>query len=215
MNMEIRWFVEGKKPDIKNWIDELKLVKEEPKEASDEKEERIDVYLVIPKPHCDFVGIKTREGKFEIKYKIASFEYYNSDLQIQGKAEFWSKHSEKIDSESLNAYNKMKLKKVIVKKERFIAGYSLKPPKYEMEYTESKHVDQGLKFEITDLEILDNTEVRSKNWWTIGIDFYGVNHEEILKSAIPVIFKNFPLNTEEFLKKSLSYPEWASLISNP
>lgn len=209
MNLEIRWFIEGKKPNIQEWIGELKLKEEIP----ENEEERIDVYLAIPKPHCDFVGIKTREGKFEIKYKIATYNYFMNEKDIQGKAEFWSKYSQKIDNDSLEAYNAMKLKKIAVKKTRFKAGYILKPPKYKMEYTTDKHIDQGLKIEVTDLEIINNNDVENKFWWTIGIDFYGVNHEEILESGLPVIFKNYPLDIIETLAKSFSYPEWASLIS--
>jgi len=202
MNLEIRWFIEGKKPAIQKWMDDLKFKKQK---------DRVDIYLVLPKPHCDFVGIKTREGKFEIKYRIATYNYRMKDKAIQGKAEFWSKYSKEIDNTSLEAFNTINLRKVAVSKKRFQVGYILKPPDYEMEYSKAKHIDQGLKIEITDLEIIENEEIKI-DWWTIGIDFFGVNHEEILEAGLPVVFENYPLEIKNTLTKSFSYPEWVSFV---
>ena len=84
--METRWFIDEElsEENLKNWIKVLKLIKED---------ERTDTYLALPKPHCDVLGIKSREGKFEIKYRD-SFETFNlEEIDVKGKYEFWSKCS--------------------------------------------------------------------------------------------------------------------------
>ena len=83
---EARWFVEGSLPDeVLRGFKAGKVLESEGVQVHE--------YLVFP--DCQSVGVKLREGRFEIKAILAPAQPLGPDLGIQGKTERWVKWSAK------------------------------------------------------------------------------------------------------------------------
>lgn len=80
---ELRWFNRGTLPsETSHWFDCLG-------EALAPPEERVDLYLYLP--GCDYLGIKLRQGRLEIKWRQAELEIVRFGDRVEGKAEKWGK----------------------------------------------------------------------------------------------------------------------------
>jgi len=82
---EIRWFVKGDIPKtVHSWFKKHTGIYEE-------QPERTDVYLDIK--DSGNLGIKFREGRFEVKQLINELDILTLPPQVTGKAELWKKWS--------------------------------------------------------------------------------------------------------------------------
>ncbi len=75
LSNELRWFYPGKLPEnIQLWFQQNCLI--DPLKSPEERE---DVYLYSP--GCDYLGIKLRQGRLEVKWRQAELDtMYCSEL---------------------------------------------------------------------------------------------------------------------------------------
>ncbi len=86
---ELRWFYPGKLPEaISAWFTAEYLGK-----ALEPPEKREDIYLYIASD-CDYMGIKLRQGRLEIKWRKAELGIVNITKGVEGKLESWDKWCE-------------------------------------------------------------------------------------------------------------------------
>ena len=82
---ELRWFARGSLPaEIEHWFEQDQLG-----DHLAPAEEREDVYLYLP--GCDYLGIKMRQGRLEIKWRKAELGVVGFEDRVEGKAEKWVK----------------------------------------------------------------------------------------------------------------------------
>lgn len=202
---EIRWFYSGTLPaEIQDWFNTDVLG-----EHHHPPEEREDVYLHIPE--CEYLGIKLRQKRLEIKLRKAELDALRFGDNLEGKAEKWVKWScEDPTAESLIPVD-------LVKKAPWLTVKKVRcQRKYQVSYNTSlisvpvdRAIDRGCNVEITQLNIHDNA------WWSLAFEAYGedTNLIDNLKAVASWILKSYPifkLQTQD----SYAYPKWLA-ISQP
>ncbi|MDZ7960609.1 MAG: hypothetical protein RMY34_22465 [Aulosira sp. DedQUE10] len=160
---ELRWFYPGKLPkNIQMWFQKTFLV--EPLQAPEARE---DVYLYSP--GCDYLGIKLRQGRLEVKWRQAELGVMSFGDLATGKAEKWGKWlCEDANAESFQPT--MVLSNpvwVSVQKVRYsqlfqvLADFSAQPVATE------ERLDNGCRVEITNLVVKENA------WWSVAFEAFG------------------------------------------
>lgn len=82
---ELRWFSPGMIPEsIETWFKQNCLI-----DSMQLPEKREDVYLYSPK--SDFLGIKIRQGRLEVKWRKAELGAVRFGDFVEGKVEKWGK----------------------------------------------------------------------------------------------------------------------------
>ncbi|MGL4619835.1 MAG: hypothetical protein ACRCZS_12370, partial [Chroococcidiopsis sp.] len=67
-SLELRWFISGELPlEVSSWFEQDKLGGQ-----LQAPETREDVYLYVPE--CEYMGLKLRQGRLEIKWRQAELE---------------------------------------------------------------------------------------------------------------------------------------------
>ena len=195
MSLELRWFFEGPLPkEISKWCLEKGFVK---------VSTRTDVYLLFPSSD---LGVKSREGKLQIKYLISPEEFLSADIQISGRMEIWSKFSLPLKDPSANPFQDVEGPQIAVKKERNSRRYEI-DPFTGVSTPSDKRVNQGIIVEITKLT------VEGVKWWTMGFDALGEKQKESLQLGVASVLKDYP-GPKPLKENSLSYPKWLSNIHN-
>ena len=191
MNYEVRWFIEGSYPDeIGEWQANKGFMKEK---------KRSDIYLIFPSPE---IGVKLREGRLEIKYRLAYDEFTSLSNRFSGKMEFWKKTSIDLSDPIANPFQNVDDYLFAVEKERAILRFQMDPLSGKLATVKGK-IDLGVIIESTKLTI------QGSNWWTLGFDAFGEREiqKECLLNGIPLILMDFPLPKLQ-LNDSMSYPQW-------
>lgn len=191
---EIRWFHPGNIPgEIEKWFTSLDG-------QFEEQPPRTDRYLKLNGSNT--LGIKIREGRFEIKENQSREKKFLSINKIEGFAELWTKWS----FESFE--NKYHLNKLI--KGEFIAINKIRALQKYI-FDSNGNIESGFDNFNSDGCNLELTivSVNNSNWWTLGLETYGRIglFEDNLKTAFYQIFKErFPGNLSR--SNSFSYPKW-------
>jgi hypothetical protein len=204
-DLEVRWFISDSLPtEIANWIENDSLFKNDIK-----VEERIDLYLIIS--NIESIGLKFREDKLEIKYRIKEHSLATHEYRIMGKAEIWTKWKWNFsigkEKEVRQAFTEGNLKgqRVEVFKKRRQRKFEILTDSTFKQIPMNKRPSDGCLMELTELKVND------MQWWTIGID-YLTNSEysvEMLEKAANYLFKDYP-GPELRVENSYSYPGWLS-----
>ena len=192
---EVRWFFQGHLPrEFLDWF-----------RAGQEivPSERMDAYLIFP--GCESVGVKQREGRFEIKAIRGASETISLGSGITGRSDAWVKWSyggEGVDNwiASLNGEPQGWL---AVKKKRWLRKFSL--DNHRTEEVEITAVPQeGCGIEVT------MVTVRNSDWWTFGLEGFGSAHTvrgSLRQAAEDFFSANQPPNRLT-TASSCSYPVW-------
>ncbi len=182
---ELRWFYLGQLPqEISQWFqqDFLDGQLEPP-------EEREDLYLYSPEN--DYMGIKLRQGRLEIKWRKAELGVLRFGDRVEGKAEKWGKWlCEDPTSESFQP------KDVVGKK----SWMSVKKVRSQRQY-------ENCGVELTQLS------VRGNNWWSFALEATGgdVSLMNNLQTVASSVFKSYR-NPKLQVQDSYSYPSWLCLV---
>lgn len=192
---ELRWFCRGEIPDaIAQWF------------ASDSlgvhlapSEEREDVYLYIPA--SDFVGIKLRQARLEIKWRNAELGVLQVG-QVVGKAEKWRKWlCEDHTKESFLASEVTGKAWVSVKKKRTQQKYQVTSQQSVVAIPIEQSGDRICSVELTQLELYHQA------WWSLAFEASGKAEFETLKLVAEFISQsNADLKLQ--LEDSYAYPHW-------
>ena len=202
VSAELRWFKCGKLPDaIAQWFQQDELGN-----YLAPAEERVDVYLYLPA--CDYMGIKLRQGRLEIKWRKAELGILRFGDTLEGKAEKWGKwlcedptqesfQPQDVGGESWVSVNKVRSQR----RYQVLSGESIKA----VPVTES--VDQGCNVELTQLSINGN------NWWSLGFEAFGeddclMNNLQAVASEVLKTYGGLKLQSQD----SYAYPSWLSFV---
>ena len=184
-SLEIRWFYAGKLPAaISDWFgqDELGGKLQAP-------EEREDVYLYSP--GCEYLGIKLRQGRLEIKWRNAELDIVHLGEGVEGKLEKWGKWMcEDTSQESFKPEAVLgKSSWVSVKKVRLQRLYD------------------SCAMEITQLSVNGN------DWWSLAFETLGAEASKLeqLKNIATQAFETYN-GSQLPAQDSYAYPTWLSLV---
>lgn len=195
---EIRWFYKGNIPNTINvWLKNLKgEIELQPP--------RTDIYL--NDNSTSNLGIKFREGRFEVKQKMIDLGVLDSD-NISGKAEQWKKWSFDAKDEKIPLADITKGEWIKVSKKRKLKKYIISDSGKINEGFDNFQSD-GCNLELTELQTYSSDE-SPDIYWTLGLETHGqvetlsqnLNNafEYILKNRLPITLK---------IDQSYSYPKW-------
>lgn len=201
---EIRWFIKGNIPErIETWLKKLAgEIECEP--------ERTDIYLNIK--DTSKLGIKFREGRFEVKQKMTDLGVLHSS-NISGYAELWKKWSFEAVDEKIPLADITEGEWVEITKTRKLKKYIFSETG-EIKEGFDNFQSNGCNLELTEMQINSSDDLKSSDesissYWTLGLETYGYTDNLIqnLETAFEYLFKDdFPINLTK--KESYSYPGW-------
>ena len=202
VSAELRWFERGRVPDaITQWFQQDELG-----DYLAPAEERVDVYLYLP--GCEYMGIKLRQGRLEIKWRKAELGIVRFGDTLEGKAEKWGKWlCEDPTQESFQPQDVGGKLWVSVKKGRSQRRYQILPDKSINAVPLTESIDQGCSVELTQLSINGN------DWWSLGFEAFGEDDclMDNLQAVASEVFKtcgSLKLQSQD----SYAYPRWLSFV---
>lgn len=192
---EVRWFFRGNLPaGIQDWFTAGRAIT---------PDKRTDAYLLFP--GCESIGVKQREGKFEIKALRGGSETARYGDQVTGRIETWVKWSyagEGIDA-FLAGLRNSPAGWLPVEKRRWLRKFSLDNQKPE-EVAVNTLPDEGGNIELT------TVRAQQSDWWTIGLEAFGDKRSvraNLDMIAAHIFTKNEPPRPLD-TTRSCSYPVW-------
>lgn len=172
--LEMRWFKQGDIPtSVREWFE---------KDCMGNGESRTDWYL-IPIAPCDYLNIKFRQGRLEIKWREKQYPTVNLNSQWQGIMEAWVKWL--CEAESMEGFLPQHQGWVAVEKARSQRQIVLSP-------------EACCNLELTQLR------VKNQPWWTVGLESTG--DEESLSAIAQQLSQTCPETLTE--KDASAYPHW-------
>ncbi|RUR77096.1 hypothetical protein ACF3DV_08205 [Chlorogloeopsis fritschii PCC 9212] len=200
---ELRWFYPGKVPEeIQLWFEQDCLV-----QPLQPPETREDIYLYSPE--SEFLGIKLRQERLEVKWRKAELGVLNFGDSVEGKAEKWGKwlccDSKQESFELEQVVNNPVW--VSVQKVRYSQIYQVLPELLLQPVSDNENIDNGCRVELTHLVIQES------NWWSIGFEAFGEDSRLMNNLQITA---NRAFNNESGSKfladDSYAYPSWLAQV---
>lgn len=189
-SLELRWFIPGELPsDVSAWFEQDKLGGQlQPPEA------REDVYLYVP--GCEYMGIKLRQGRLEIKWRQAELEVLSFE-KVEGKLEKWGKWLCEDPTET-----SFKPENVLGQRTWVKIGK-----------VRSQRLYDGCALELTQLTIENNTE--NNTWWSLALETLGADTRarEKLQSIFELISKT-QITPHLQAQNSYAYPKWIEKVKS-
>lgn len=194
---EVRWFINHPCAEISNWFDKLPLVEHT-------RESREDIYLVLPGRKD--LGIKFRESRLELKYRLGDPQSGSIGSGITGSFESWEKLGFQSNPEISSAPlpEGSKACRVPVRKQRLATqveqtGTAVKCHPLETE------VQNSVQLEYTRLHVFGSY------WYTVGLEWpyiQGISLPAgLLSGLLPATLFD--------LKSSMGYPEFLQGLLRP
>ena len=207
LTAELRWFYRGTLPsEVCQWFQQDQLGGH-----LAPPEEREDLYFYSP--GSEYLGIKLRQGRLEIKWRKAELGVVHFGDRVEGKAEKWGKWlCEDPTAESFQPADVVGKSWVSVKKVRFLRKASLTQRQYQVFPGESitavpvtESIDQGCNVELTQLSINGNA------WWSLAFEAFGEDDclMEHLQAVAAWVFKSYRGSNLQ-AEDSYAYPSWLS-----
>ncbi|MBW4663021.1 MAG: hypothetical protein KME01_02285 [Chroococcus sp. CMT-3BRIN-NPC107] len=194
---ELRWFYPGKLPEaISAWFNAQYLGK-----ALESPEKREDIYLYVASD-CDYMGIKLRQGRLEIKWRKAELGILRVIEGVEGKLETWNKWTCE-DSTAKNFQPQSVIDKshwVRVSKVRQQRKYQVLSKNLVQDVPLNTIFDNGCDVELTQLNISGN------DWWSIALEAFGESTDNLPVVANRVFQRYNALALAA--KNSFAYPSW-------
>jgi len=181
--LEMRWFKEGTIPSkIRQWF-----AHDCPGKLLEEQQIRTDWYFKPIAP-CDYLNLKLREGRLEIKWREAQLAQI--DCGWQGTVEQWVKWL--CQQDSIQEIGKEQ-------------GSQQDTPWVAVEKTRSQRqfvlsLDTCCNLELTQLR------VRNQYWWSMGFESTG--NLESLHAIAREVSETYPEPLTE--EEAFAYPHWLS-----
>ena len=201
---EMRWFYPGIPPaTVEQWF-----FGDRPGELLAKPDEREDVYLYTI-PVCEYLGIKLRQGKLEVKWRNAELGVIGFGQNWQAKLEKWVKWVCD-DPTATNMTPASVLDNgawISVKKSRCQRIYKINIDTEIQLLPIQQPMDQACAVEFTKLNI------NGLDWWTVAFEAFGedVSMTDMLLPAAELIFKNYQ-GVDLQPQDSFAYPKWLSLV---
>lgn len=198
-SVELRWFYEDHSP-----LNLDKIFKSSKIQTN--YEIRSDYYLLIK--NCDYIGIKLRNSRLEIKWRNYDQLFDLPKLNISGKIEHWIRWEWNDINPFKDIVQFLQVNKVNpwvkIDKKRFQKKFNIQN-KLLVEVT-SNEQSSDFAIEITELK------VNNQLWWSVGFDsFTSCNKITFLKQIIETqLMDQFQINLQ--VEQSYGYPKWLSKV---
>ena len=182
--IELRWFYRNTIPaEIENWFQQ-----DCPGEEMGTPEKREDIYL---HSECEFLGIKLRQGKLEIKWRKAELGTLRFADRLEGRAEKWSKWICEDPTEESFAPT------VVMQKRLWLS----------IEKVRSQRYYEGCSVELTQLKVKGNA------WWSLAFEALDERISTIddFQAVASKVLKTYP-NSQLQVEDSFAYPRWLYLV---
>jgi hypothetical protein len=187
----MRWFYPGKVPEeVRHWFQE-KLGRDHLRSP----EVREDVYLWVPQ--CEFLGVKHRQGRLEIKWRQQQLGVWSISDRCSGNAEIWIKWL-CVDPEGDNmlpanatsqSFDQAQDRPtwIGVQKKRQQRMYACLENHQIKPITADEWVSCGGGVELTQLTVAE------KDWWTLGVEVFGEGRDlsEVLKAIASTVTASY------------------------
>jgi hypothetical protein len=191
LSWELRWFVPGEPAPAATSLFG------EPDWAS--VPTRTDSYVALPT--IDDLGIKRREGRLEVKGRIAVIPSVRCSPCVEGRLEHWIKwsHEGAVLDPVVEALSKGPLDAVT--KQRIQRKFHLQDGRAE-EVALDLRLDGGAYAELTRLELAGS------RWWSLGFEAFP--NDSALPDELLALVRRFlgEASIELTVEQSLSYPAW-------
>jgi hypothetical protein len=193
---EMRWLLEGPLPGKA-----LRWFENDPQPIAPPPRE--DRYLVLP--GVTDMGIKRREGRIEIKGRIAVLGSHVIAPGIEGSAERWCKWT--YDAASIAAGWFEGKDAIVVGKSRMQKHYWLEPGGLAQASAKRDLPRRGFSLELTRIRLA------AGDHWSLGIEAAPDDATMLtdLLRAISGVLRDFPMSLSRSC--SLSYPEWLARLA--
>ncbi|MGD8330076.1 MAG: hypothetical protein PVJ49_11625 [Acidobacteriota bacterium] len=196
---EVRWFFPGDPPEeVTSWF--FAGV------APAGRARRVDRYLLMP--GCDTVGIKLREGRFEVKARCGPSEACAYPHGVRGRQAAWIKWSRAVDDRRPPVPGGEE-RWVAVAKRRSLRGFALAGGANDPQEIDARGArpTRGCSVEITRVELID---AESSRWWSLGFEAFDEHGDgrEPLERAARFLFGETPPPLTLTSEASMAYPEW-------
>jgi hypothetical protein len=196
-SVEARWFIRGEAPkEALDWIQRWELGPSEP-------EKREDHYLRFP--DIASIGVKLREGKFEVKRRDLDLGLVALGSRVTGRLSLWRKWGFKIVDDGSNKAPDGHW--ITTEKKRFLRKYS-KEQSGLLPVDPKSFPARGCTVELTALR------VRGAEWWSVGFEAFGPDESELRNTLTLAAEKCFNTGIYPALdrKDSFDYPEWLASL---
>jgi hypothetical protein len=196
---EIRWFYPGSLPKLMlRWFAADRMLS---------PATRTDRYLVFP--GCESVGVKVREGRFEIKALKGASETVRFSTGISARTDCWVKWS--YGKESVKPWIEALLGEhdgwIDVTKARYLRKYSLDGGEI-LEVDAEELLDRGCNVELT------RVSTRDRAWWSLAFEAFGSPDliRGDLQKVVGHFFTDHPPAKRFEAMNSCSYPVWLASL---
>ncbi|MER8688001.1 hypothetical protein [Mesorhizobium sp. M1136] len=201
---EIRWFHPGPIPEkFSEWFKQQPFVKDE--------DPRTDIYLVLPGSKT--VGVKLREGLFEIKAEREPPRKVAFTKDVAGYTDAWIKFS--LDNPVVAALETAIISSgaplLRIGKRRSLQRYSFDKGAPEPVRSKKPLPKQGCLFELTSLI------VGKQKFWTLGFEAFGTidRQKAYVAQTAEHVFAVEGCPSPLRLGASFSYPVWLRSLPLP
>jgi hypothetical protein len=190
---ELRWFYPGKvPPEIEEWFPQ-----------NCQPETREDWYLYAP--GCDYLGIKLRQERLEVKWRKAELGVLRFGKLVEGKAEKWGKWlcsddaGESFQPATVSGNSIW----INIQKVRRLQSYQILPDSSIQLITDTDSIENGCSVEITQLLIQEQT------WWSLALEAVGEDPHlsENLRLTASYLFQDYR-GIKLIAANSYGYPHW-------
>jgi hypothetical protein len=200
---EIRWFLAGDpSADVRDWYAAACP-------AAIRPARRVDRYLALPS--VESLGIKLREGRLELKRRVATLGRATLAGAVRGRLERWEKWSlpaPALGSDEAELLLESSASWLPVEKRRALCAF-VSDSDRTARATRTMPTDRGCGVELVRLVI------SGAPWWSLGLESFGPEDtlEKDLEATARTIFgiDPPPLFTEE---RSFGYPRWLSPLAS-
>jgi hypothetical protein len=194
---ELRWFLPGTiLPEIEGWFGQ-----------SCSPQKREDWYLYAP--GCDYLGIKLRQERLEVKWRKAELGVLRFGELVEGKAEKWGKWmcSDSTGESFQPATVSTNSIWVNIQKVRRLQSYQILPDSSIQPVNANDSTDNGCSVEITQLLI------QQQSWWTLAFEAVGEDTHllENLRLTASYLLSNYR-GTKLIAANSYGYPHWLEVV---
>ena len=201
---EIRWFFEGEPdPASVGWFTASQLGRQE--------EPRTDEYLLLP--GCTTVGVKVREGRFEVKAQTSQREPAQYGNGVRGYEESWVKWSHGLDGGN-DAWLEGEDTWISVIKRRILRLYAIDGEQVD-EVPVGQFIDgAGCQLELAKLTVPSSGLAPEARWWSICLEAFGAPGQTQDTLTVMAAHESLGDIAEVLtLEASMSYPLWLARLS--
>jgi hypothetical protein len=201
---EIRWFFVGEpNRTIVEWFAASRLGRKE--------EPRTDEYLLLP--GCTTVGVKVREGRFEVKAQTSQREPAQYGNGVRGYEESWIKWSHGLDGGN-DAWLEGEDTWISVIKRRILRLYAIDGEQVD-EVPVGQFIDgAGCQLELAQLTVPSPGLAPEARWWSICLEAFGSSGQTQDILAVMAAHESLGDIAEVLtLEASMSYPLWLARLS--